>query len=196
MVVAGGGVRLSSLAVLIIEDEASAAHLMSTYLTTAGYQVRVAATGEHGLATARACHPEVILLDIKLPGIDGWQILAELKHDDQLRHIPVVIISVLDDAEVGLALGAADYFVKPVDRNILLGWLAGHGLIPPTSRQDITALAIDDDPQSLHLIQATLSAEGMQVVAAQATMPGAARRRQRPIRGCGRAAILPGRDRR
>ena len=97
--------------------------------------------------------------------MDGWQILAELKHDDQLRHIPVVIVSVLDDAEVGLALGVADYFVKPVDRSILLGWLARHGLIPPTSRQDGTVLAIHDDPQSLHLIDAMLSAEGMQVSA-------------------------------
>ena len=70
--------------------------------------------------TARTCDPEAILLDIDLPDIDGWQVLAELKNDERLRHIPVLIMSVHDDTEIGLALGAVDYFVKPVDRGILL----------------------------------------------------------------------------
>ncbi len=70
------------------------------------------------------------LLDIQLPDTDGWQVLTELKHDDRLRNTPVVIISALDDTDVGVALGAVDYFVKPVDRHTLLSWLARHGLVP------------------------------------------------------------------
>jgi signal transduction histidine kinase/CheY-like chemotaxis protein len=152
--------------VLIIEDDAATAQLLATYLQQAGYHVSTAATGEQGLLTARTCNPELVLLDIGLPGRDGWQILAELKHDEQLRHTPVVIISAHDDTDVAIALGAVDYFVKPVDRHTLLGWLARHGLIPPTAGQTMQILAIDDDPVSLDLIDSTLTGEGIQVTRA------------------------------
>jgi signal transduction histidine kinase/CheY-like chemotaxis protein len=171
----------SSAGVLVIEDDDSAAQLISTYLTRAGYEVRIAPTGEQGLAAARANHPEVILLDVKLPGIDGWQVLSELKRDGQLRHVPVVIVSVLDDAEVGLALGAVDYFVKPIERGALLGWLARHGLIPPTHSRDVTVLAIDDDAQTLQLVEATLRAEGMDVICATGGVEGLRAARSRPV---------------
>jgi CheY-like chemotaxis protein len=121
---------------------------------------------------ARACAPEAILLDIALPGIDGWQVLAELKHDEHLRHIPVLVVSVHDDTEIGLALGAVDYFVKPVDRATLLAWMARHGLIPPTTGRQLTVLAIDDDPQSRELITATLAAESIHVVTAAGGVDG------------------------
>jgi signal transduction histidine kinase/CheY-like chemotaxis protein len=164
--------RHSSGGVLIIEDDSAAARLMSTQLHRAGYHVTVAANGEQGLATARAGDPEVILLDIELPGIDGWQVLAELKRDERLRHIPVLIISVHDDTGIGLALGAVDYFVKPVDRSTLLTWLARHDLIPATTGQQLSVLAIDDDPHSRQLVNATLSAEGINVVTAAGGVDG------------------------
>ncbi len=157
--------------VLIVEDDTAAAQLLSTQLQRAGYQVTVAVTGEQGLATARTCDPEAILLDIDLPGIDGWQVLSDLKHDDRLQHVPVLIISVHDDAEIGLALGAVDYFVKPVDRTTLLNWMARHEFLPPTGR-DMAVLAIDDDPHSRQLIDATLSAEGIHVTAAAGGVDG------------------------
>jgi signal transduction histidine kinase/CheY-like chemotaxis protein len=158
--------------VLVIEDDAATARLLATYLEGAGYQVTVAATGEQGLLAARAGDPEVILLDIHLPGVDGWQILTELKHDSRLRHIPVVIISAFDDTDVGLALGAVDYMVKPVDRQTLLSWLARRGLLPPGRGHQNTVLAIDDDPASLRLIDANLSAEGIHVVCASGGAEG------------------------
>ncbi|HEX8630327.1 MAG TPA: response regulator [Catenuloplanes sp.] len=152
--------------ILVIEDDVAAGSLLATYLEKAGYRVTVAATGEQGLASARTGKPEAILLDLQLPGMDGWQVLTELKADDRLRHTPVVIISVADQSEIGLALGAVDYFVKPINRADLLTWLARHGLIPPTSGQALNVLAIDDDPRSLEIIDSTLSAEGMRVVRA------------------------------
>jgi signal transduction histidine kinase/CheY-like chemotaxis protein len=158
--------------VLIIEDDPAAAGLLSAQLQRAGYQITVATTGEQGLTTARACDPEAVLLDIDLPGIDGWQVLAELKHDERLRHVPVLILSVHDDTEIGLALGAVDYLVKPVDRTTLLTWMARHGLIPPTTGRRLRVLAIDDDPNSRHLIDATLSAEGIHVVTAAGGVDG------------------------
>jgi len=169
---AGGPADFPGGGILIIEDDVAAARLLSAQLEPAGYQVTVAATGEQGLATARACDPEAILLDIGLPGIDGWQVLAELKHDERLRHVPVFIVSVHDDAEIGLALGAVDYFVKPVDRVTLLSWMARHELIPPAMSRPLNVLAIDDDPHSRQLIDATLSAEGIEVTAAVGGVDG------------------------
>ncbi|GGQ44830.1 hypothetical protein GCM10010166_11740 [Couchioplanes caeruleus subsp. azureus] len=168
----GGGV-------LVIEDDPAAAELLSTHLRRAGYDVAVAATGEQGLATARANDPEAILLDIELPDIDGWQVLAELKRDARLRHVPVLIVSVHDDAAIGVALGAVDYFVKPVDRSTLLTWMARHGLVPPGGDEHLSVLAIDDDAQSLDLIDATLSAEGIQVTTAGNGVDGLAAARSR-----------------
>ncbi|WP_308016536.1 response regulator [Jidongwangia harbinensis] len=152
--------------VLIVEDDPAAAQLLSAYLEKAGYRLHVARTGEEGLAAARACPPEVILLDVQLPGIDGWEVLARLKDDERLRNVPVVIVSVLDDAEVGLALGAADYFVKPVDRRALLSWLARHGLVPPGGGPELSVLVVDDDPVCLELIEAALSGSGIRVTRA------------------------------
>ncbi len=167
-----GQTRSSRGGVLIIEDDPAAAGLLSVQLQRGGYHVAVAGTGEQGLATARVCDPEAILLDIHLPGIDGWQVLAELKRDEHLRHIPVLIVSAHDDAEIGLVLGAVDYFVKPVDRTTLLTWMAQHGLIPSTTGRRLSVLAIDDDPHSRQLITATLSAEGIAVVTAAGGVDG------------------------
>jgi CheY-like chemotaxis protein len=167
--------------VLIIEDDTATAQLLSAYLEQDGYQVSIAATGERGLITARACHPEVILLDIHLPGVGGWDLLTELKHDHRLRHVPVVIISAHDDTDFGIALGAVDYFVKPIDRHTLLSCLARHGLVPAMGGQQRTVLAIDDDPASLQLIETHLGAEGVTVVSARGGAAGLALAHARPF---------------
>lgn len=172
------GDRPSASGISIIEDDVSAAHLLSTYLETAGYEVNVSVTGEQGIATARARTPEAILLDLQLPGMDGWEVLAALKADEQLRHIPVVIISVADPAEIGMALGAVDYFVKPISRPALLTWLARHGLIPVTNEQTLNVLAIDDDPHSLEIIDTTLTPEGVHVFCANGGAEGLAMARR------------------
>jgi signal transduction histidine kinase/ActR/RegA family two-component response regulator len=144
--------------VLLIEDEPSAARLVRAFLETEGYAVVVAATGEHGLAQARRHRPDAVLLDVLLPGIDGWEVLRQLKSDPALRAVPVFMATVVDDRDVGLAMGAADYFVKPVNRNQLLARLAGK-IIPVEAPEHGTAvLAIDDDPESLDVIAAALPA--------------------------------------
>ena len=79
-----------------------------------------ARTGEEALALARSVRPKVITLDLVLPGLDGWEVLKRLKADEQTRDIPVVIVSVLEDRELGVALGAEGYFQKPVDGPALL----------------------------------------------------------------------------
>jgi signal transduction histidine kinase/CheY-like chemotaxis protein len=110
--------------VLVIEDDPAAASLLRTYLTGAGYRVHVAASGETGIEQAVAVGPDLILLDVILPGMDGWSVLQRLKADERLRHVPVVVVTVVDDREVALALGAVDHFVKPVERDALLDAMA------------------------------------------------------------------------
>jgi signal transduction histidine kinase/CheY-like chemotaxis protein len=119
--------------VLVIEDDPAAISLLRTYLTGAGYPIHVAATGEAGIALAGTTHPDLILLDVMLPGIDGWAVLQKLKGDERLRHIPVVVVTVIDEREVALALGAVDYFVKPVERRALLDSMARNTAVPASA---------------------------------------------------------------
>ncbi|MET8154437.1 response regulator [Actinoplanes sp. NPDC049668] len=174
-----GGSGPGTAGILIVEDDRGAAGMLSTHLEKAGYDVRVAADGEQGLAAARDCTPEAVLLDLRLPGMDGWEVLAALKADDQLRHIPVVIISVAGPRAIGMALGAVDYFVKPLSRPALLAWLARHGLIPATTDRTLDILAIDDDPHSLEIIDASLTAEDIRIRRAGSGSEGLALARAR-----------------
>jgi CheY-like chemotaxis protein len=89
-----------------------------------GYELLAAATGEEGLKLARERKPDLITLEVVMPGIDGWTVLKSLKADPQLSGVPVVMVSISDDRDRGLAMGAADYLVKPVDRDRLAEILA------------------------------------------------------------------------
>jgi signal transduction histidine kinase/DNA-binding response OmpR family regulator len=152
--------------VLVIEDDPSAVRLLRTYLETDGYAVRVARDGPSGLAAARAQAPAAIVLDVLLPGTDGWETLREFKADPALRDLPVIIVTVVDERELGLALGAVDYFLKPVDRTALLNRLARYTFTTKVKTRPVRVLAVDDDPAALDLIDAALRPEGFDVVRA------------------------------
>ena len=164
--------------VLVIEDEPSGVRLLRTYLESDGYQVRIASDGERGLEEARRSPPSAIVLDLLLPGMDGWEVLRQLKSDDSIRDIPVIIVTVVDEREVGLALGAVDYLVKPVDRSSLLEILRRYTL-PTTS--PLRILAIDDDPAALEMIDAALRPAGYEVVTASGGREGVEVARTVPI---------------
>ncbi|TWT42093.1 Sensory/regulatory protein RpfC [Phycisphaerae bacterium RAS1] len=101
--------------VLAIDDDPIARDLLTRALSREGFRVVAAAGGAEGLRLARELKPAVIALDVMMPGADGWSVLRELKADAALREIPVVMITMIDEAQFARALGAADYFVKPVD---------------------------------------------------------------------------------
>jgi signal transduction histidine kinase/ActR/RegA family two-component response regulator len=117
-------------AVVVIDDDRSSLDLMRAYLN--GHGVRVVGTrdGAEGLATIRRLQPVAVLLDIRLPGIDGWQVLEQLRTDPQTRELPVVITSILDERPRGLAAGAAAYLIKPIARDDLLEVLRGVRVLP------------------------------------------------------------------
>ncbi|MCA1841779.1 MAG: response regulator, partial [Actinobacteria bacterium] len=108
------------LLVLVVEDDPAARQLLTIHLTNAGFLVAEAEDGSEGLAAACQLHPALIVLDVVIPGLDGWDLLTRLKGDPALAGIPVIVVSMLDDEKKGLTLGASDYLVKPVGRDQLL----------------------------------------------------------------------------
>ena len=109
--------------ILVVEDEREAAELLTLHLTRAGYDVYRASTGDEALDMARHIQPFAVTLDVLLPGRDGWEFLSALRSDPQLANVPVIVVSIIDNRELGFALGATDYLVKPIDNNALLGIL-------------------------------------------------------------------------
>ena len=158
--------RFPGADVLVIENDPSAIRLLRAYLEADGYGVRIAADGPSGLAEARVRPPAAILLDILLPGMDGWEVLRELKADPALRDIPVIVVTVVDERGLGLALGADDYFLKPVDREALLARLGRYSFTTKVRERIVRVLAVDDDPVALELVEAALRPEGFEVVRA------------------------------
>jgi CheY-like chemotaxis protein len=112
--------------VLVIDDDPAARDLVTRLLARAGFRVITAPDGATGLARARAERPAVITLDVVMPAMDGWEVLTALKSDPAVRDIPVVMLSILDEQQLGFALGAADFLTKPVDRTRLLDSVRAH----------------------------------------------------------------------
>jgi signal transduction histidine kinase/DNA-binding response OmpR family regulator len=160
--------------VLLIEDDAQAAELLQTQLGHAGYHVDVASSGETGLTSAAAHPPEAIVLDVTLPGIDGWEVIRQLKAEPRLADIPVFFVTIVDDPQAGLSLGATDYFVKPVDQAALLGALARNIAERPIPR----VLVLDHDDDVRHAIEDGLRAGGADVVACADSRHGLALSRE------------------
>ncbi len=150
-----------SARVLLIEDDPSAAELLRTQLSGAGYLVDVADTGETGLDAAGRCLPDAIVLDVGLPGIDGWEVIRRLKASPRLSGIPVFFVTIIDEPHNGLQLGARDYFVKPVEPADLLGALAR----AVASRAHPRVLVVDHDDEVRQAIEDGLRAGGADVVA-------------------------------
>lgn len=149
---------------LMIEDDAVASDLIRHHLEKEGLQVVQATTGEDGLEKARRLHPRLITLDLRLPGMDGWQCLQRLKQDQMTAATPVVIISMADDARRGIALGAAAILQKPVDGQELSRVLAKLHL--PREEQPPSVLIVDDDPRALEILSLQLEAGHYRVLRA------------------------------
>jgi DNA-binding response OmpR family regulator len=145
--------------VLVVEDDVEAYQALASVLSQAGYFPIRARQGEEAVEMARLLRPTAITLDLSLPGMSGWDVLKEIKRDPATRHVPVVIVSMMDSRELGLTLGAADYFLKPVDAAALLERM--HEIAPlgspPTAAR---ILLVDDDPAVHDLVGEELSRQG------------------------------------
>jgi signal transduction histidine kinase/DNA-binding response OmpR family regulator len=163
--------------VLVIEDDPAAGELLRVHLDGAGYAVLLATTGRQGIAWAAHARPDAVLLDILLPDIDGWEVLQRLKADPLTRAIPVMVVSVVDDRQLGLALGAVDYFVKPISREPLLEALGRLTFTTKVRSRTVTVLVIDGDAQAAARYRQLLGPDGFRVIHAETGRAG----RQRAI---------------
>ncbi|MDX1624702.1 MAG: GAF domain-containing protein, partial [Gemmatimonadota bacterium] len=163
--------------VLVIDDEANARNLMARYLTKEGYRVKEAASGPAGLEIARASPPDVITLDVLMPGMDGWEVLGELKEDPRLQSIPVVMATITDERKLGFALGASEYLTKPIDRGRLSAILQRHSGDGSSRR----VLVVEDEEAARALVRRVLESEGWEVTEAENGRVGLDRfREERP----------------
>jgi CheY-like chemotaxis protein/anti-sigma regulatory factor (Ser/Thr protein kinase) len=119
-----------SNAVLLVDDDRASLDLMTAYLAGHTDHVMRARDGDEAIDLARRTHPAVVVLDIRLPRRNGWEVLSELKSDRATQDIPVVVASIVDERPRGLALGAAEYLLKPVRREDLVTALHRVGVLP------------------------------------------------------------------
>jgi signal transduction histidine kinase/DNA-binding response OmpR family regulator len=142
--------------VLVIDDDPDMQEVVGRILAKEGYRVAGAADGERGVLLARRLRPRAILLDLILPGRSGWDVLSRLKADPELASIPVVVLSTIDDRTRGIALGADEYLVKPVDRDQLIASV--HRYI-----RGGDVLIVEDDAATRAVLRTMLERAGVRV---------------------------------
>ena len=158
--------------IMVVEDDRMAADLITLYLTNAGYNVIVAVDGEEAIKKAKEFHPFLITLDIMLPKKDGWDVLSELKNSQDTADIPVIIVSIVDNKDLGFSLGAAEYLIKPIDRIKLINTV--NACIPAEKDKGklMKILVVDDDEKAVKYMSAILENAGFDVIKAYSGKAG------------------------
>ncbi len=160
--------------VLVIDDDPAVRDVLARFLGREGFRTLAAASGEEGLRLAREQRASAITLDVMMPGMDGWAVLLALKADHHLADIPVIMLTMVDDRNLGYTLGASEYLTKPVDRQRLLAVLKK--LCPAGGK---SVLVVEDDAETRDLLRRTLETDGWQVAEAENGRAGLARVQER-----------------
>jgi signal transduction histidine kinase/CheY-like chemotaxis protein len=152
--------------ILVIDDDPTALDLMQRYLERERYNVVTAANPIDGLKLAKQS-PDVIILDVMMPEMNGWSVLSQLKQDPQTADIPVVMATIIDDKNLGIALGASDYLLKPVNQERLMKLLQKYhtnskGLEAPQS-----VLVVEDNTANREMLRRQLQKADWQVMEAE-----------------------------
>jgi signal transduction histidine kinase/CheY-like chemotaxis protein len=152
-----------SSTVLVIDDDPNALDLLGRTLQSTGHRVVTTSDGQEALRLARTLQPAAITLDVVMPGMDGWEVLRELKLDPETRDIPVVMVTMTDDRETGYALGATEFLTKPIERGRLVQMLERYA----QADSQRCALVVDDQPENRETLRRTLEKQGWQVSEAE-----------------------------
>ena len=148
--------------VLVIDDEANDRELAARVLSKRGFRVEVASTGPTGIEMAARLRPAAIVLDVNMPRMSGWDVLSQLKLSEKTAEIPVIMLTVMHNEEVGRALGAVDYLIKPLEPQSLVETLRRY-----VSNEGGRILVVEDDEPTRELVCRTLRAAGHTVVEAE-----------------------------
>ena len=150
--------------VLVIDDDKIMRDLFKNYLSKLGYSVAVTGDGEEGLKLANKLRPDAIILDVQMPGMDGWRVLSRLKADPVLFDIPVIMTSIEEHKNMGSAMGATDYLVKPVGRDQLATVLNKYRIGDESQR---LVMIVEDDMITREIMATMLKNEGWRVFKAE-----------------------------
>jgi len=143
--------------ILVVDDEVAARELLSSYLSPE-YRIVTAGSGAEAVEKAQQLRPDGITLDVLMPDGTGFETLVALRKTPETANIPIIIVSIVDQKQVGFALGAADYLIKPIRKPVLLDTIRKH--ILPNTDEDEAILLVDDDPATLELLEETLRSAG------------------------------------
>jgi signal transduction histidine kinase/DNA-binding response OmpR family regulator len=152
--------------ILVVEDDPASAELLARQVERAGFRTQNARNGTQAMAMAKAQRPVAITLDIMLPDIDGWEVLTRLKRDESTSDIPVIVVSVVDDPALGTALGALDYFVKPVEAKALVSRLSNFNFSRRSKGRQTRVLVVDDEVANRDWLKNVLEPAGFGVTIA------------------------------
>jgi len=141
--------------VLVIDDDPNVHRLIERTLKDEGVTLWFASNAEEGLRLARELHPAAITLDVMMPGTDGWSVLSSLKADPELAKIPVIMLTIIGEKEFGFALGASEYLIKPIDRNLLILTLRKYVTDGTANR----VLIVEDDKALRDMLRRMLETE-------------------------------------
>ncbi|MBI3269423.1 MAG: response regulator [Planctomycetes bacterium] len=155
--------RLEPNTVLVIDDDAEMRQMLSRSLGEQGFRVLEAPGGLEGLRIAREARPSVITLDVLMPGVDGWTVLSRLKADPALAAIPVIMLTAVEDRQMGIALGAADFLMKPIDKGRLLGVVRRVG----GTQAGRSVLIVEDDAMTRSMLRRAMEEEGWKAAEAE-----------------------------
>lgn len=155
--------RMRDFKVLVVDDQKDSRVLMAHYLEDFGCEVIMANDGESGIAAAREHRPDLITLDLMMPGMNGWEALKHLKADPELRRIPVVVVSIVAGEGRGRLLGAVDLVTKPFEREDLLRVLWRNLVRKRGGR----ILVVDDEADVRKMLTEILTAAGLEVATAE-----------------------------
>jgi DNA-binding response OmpR family regulator len=148
--------------ILVIDDDPTIHDLLERFLGKKGFEVRVAKSGMEGIELAKKLRPEAITLDVMMPGMDGWSVLTALKAHPLTTDIPVIMMTMVDDQNLGYALGAAEYLLKPIDSSKLEAIL---DKFKPVFKSD-SILIVEDDPGIREMLSRQLKTKNWQVIEA------------------------------
>ena len=146
---------------LVVEDSETAAEQISRYLGERGIATTICSRGDEALAATLRHHPDIIILDIQLPGLFGWEVMERLKSNPLTRHIPIMVVSIVDERQRAFSLGASEYLVKPINRNqlsyALCKLMASCDPIPDNITsidESLSPIVTEDDSGRPHLLLA------------------------------------------
>lgn len=149
--------------ILVVDDDPSAVEIVQTYLEARGYRVATASDGREALAKLEEVRPALVLLDVMMPGMDGWRVLQALKGDPRTARIPVVVCSIVDNRPLGYRLGASDYLIKPVGPEELTRALRSVSGSDDEDTGEGYVLVVDDEHGARDLLATALQRAGYKV---------------------------------